>query len=335
MRAPERRVRLRDVAEAAGVSLTTASHALNGKGRVDSSTIARVHEVAAGLRYRPDPRGRALRTGASHSLGIVSAPRDFSPNELEGRLSYHMRLATAAATEALRSDYALLLFPLYVAEHWFDTVLLDGVIVVHPMPGDVLVTLCRDRRIPYVTVGRDAFDAPGGQPSVAVDGEAAVRLALDHLRERGSKHPALFVPTLGATPGEVEVAYRASAARDRYEPIVRRLATDDAVRRSAAAMRDVLHDDPDVDGVFCGYDAHAAGAVRGTRESGRSVPDDVRVVGAEGFWTQQHDLSITAVDHRPDLQGVEAVRLVVGLLAGDGNPQRARVAPELILRSTT
>src|SRR3954464_814221 len=62
---------IRDVAGAAGVSVGTASHALNGTGRVAASTRARVAGVADRLGYRPDPRGRALRSPRTTTLGLV------------------------------------------------------------------------------------------------------------------------------------------------------------------------------------------------------------------------------------------------------------------------
>ena len=56
------RVSIRDVAREAGVSVTTVSHALNGKGRLNPETRERVREIADRLGYRPNPpRGRSCR----------------------------------------------------------------------------------------------------------------------------------------------------------------------------------------------------------------------------------------------------------------------------------
>ena len=70
-----RHVGIRDVAQAAGVSITTVSHALNGKGSVSDGTQRRVREVADRLGYRPDPRGRQLASGRTGLIAItVSMP---------------------------------------------------------------------------------------------------------------------------------------------------------------------------------------------------------------------------------------------------------------------
>ncbi len=58
------RVKIGDVAAAAGVSITTVSHALNGKGRLPEATRRRVREVAERLGYQPSALARGLRAGA-------------------------------------------------------------------------------------------------------------------------------------------------------------------------------------------------------------------------------------------------------------------------------
>ncbi len=55
---------LRDVASAAGVAVSTVSYALNGKGRVDAATRARVQEVADRLGYRANRSAQNLRVGS-------------------------------------------------------------------------------------------------------------------------------------------------------------------------------------------------------------------------------------------------------------------------------
>lgn len=74
-KARTRRVTLRDVARAAGVSINTASRALNGKPDVSEATRARVQAVAAQLDYRPNQVARGLRQQKTATLGVVSGVR--------------------------------------------------------------------------------------------------------------------------------------------------------------------------------------------------------------------------------------------------------------------
>src|ERR1700730_6079574 len=64
-------VDLRQVAQRSGVSVSTASRALNGSKRVSAETAARVRTTAAALGYRPNASARALRTARSAFIGLV------------------------------------------------------------------------------------------------------------------------------------------------------------------------------------------------------------------------------------------------------------------------
>src|SRR5438046_10212833 len=88
---------IRDVAKAAGVSVTTVSHALNGKGRVDPNTRARVAQVVRRLGYRANRHARGLRIGRSGSLGLLLPVSGDARSDETLRLDFDMRLAGAAA----------------------------------------------------------------------------------------------------------------------------------------------------------------------------------------------------------------------------------------------
>ena len=77
------RVSIRDVAREAGVSVTTVSHALNGKGRLNAETRKRVREVADRLGYRPNPAARSLVSGHTGLIAAIpSLPRELQPDIL-------------------------------------------------------------------------------------------------------------------------------------------------------------------------------------------------------------------------------------------------------------
>src|SRR5579871_2176081 len=85
------RVRIRDVAKAAGTAPSTVSNALNGKGHVDPATRERITQVAAELGYVPNRTARGLRSGRAGVLGIMLSGR---PEAGEvANVSYNLRLA--------------------------------------------------------------------------------------------------------------------------------------------------------------------------------------------------------------------------------------------------
>jgi polar amino acid transport system ATP-binding protein len=105
-----KRPTIHDVASAAGVSVTTVSDALNGKGRVDPATRKRVAQVVQSLGYRANRHARGLRSGLSGALGLL-LPVDADARSDEAlSLDFSMRLASAAAATTFSHGQALMLF---------------------------------------------------------------------------------------------------------------------------------------------------------------------------------------------------------------------------------
>src|SRR4051794_13811840 len=104
------RVTLRDVAEQAGVSVTSASEALNGRGRVSAATRAHIEQVAADLGYRPNPSARSLRVGSSRLIGLVVCPyRDLPTRHITN--DFLGPLLQEYAIAAVRRGYAIIVLP--------------------------------------------------------------------------------------------------------------------------------------------------------------------------------------------------------------------------------
>src|SRR5436305_1797030 len=108
---PERRrVTIRDVADAAGVSISTVSHALSGRRPISTATKERVFAAAAELGYGADPHARALRTGRSGLIGLILRPRDAIHGSMAGTETF-TRLLGAIATTVLEHKLGLVHVP--------------------------------------------------------------------------------------------------------------------------------------------------------------------------------------------------------------------------------
>src|SRR3954465_13100790 len=68
---PPRRATLKEVAKAAGVSLASASYAMNGAGSVGEATREHILKVAADLGYRPNQSAKAMKTGKTGAIGLI------------------------------------------------------------------------------------------------------------------------------------------------------------------------------------------------------------------------------------------------------------------------
>src|SRR3954470_1265251 len=179
------RVSIRDVAREAGVSVTTVSHALNGKGRLNPETRERVRDVADRLGYRPNPAARSLVSGRT---GLIAAVPSLPPglNIEFSEFAFFSELIAAATGVAVGRDNALVVSP--PAADWFvwDRVPLDGVIVIEPVPAGPALPDLRRRGLPFVTV---SADPSGGDRDAVVrsDDLGGVTRMLDHLVDAGAQ----------------------------------------------------------------------------------------------------------------------------------------------------
>ena len=174
-----------DVARAAGVSITTVSHSLSGKGRVDPATRKRVREVAAELGYVPSRAARNLALGRSDTIGLLLPQLPTMPLEELLAFDYYGRVALAASQAALHQGRALLVLPIVQSASHLASFGLDGLIVLDPSIDDPRLSLLDGLVTRTVLMGQDPRGAFG--PAVAIDTAGSTRALLDHCWERGAR----------------------------------------------------------------------------------------------------------------------------------------------------
>lgn len=326
-----KRVNIRDVAERAGVSITTVSHALNGKGRVDPTTRQRVVDAARGLGYHPNQNARNLLMQRSGMLAMTLSSHDRAPVGLFD-LEFFVRFINAATSAALALGYALVLAPPGGAEA-FDGVDIDGAIVVDPSPRDPLLLALRERNIPVVTSGR-ALELP----EIAwVDNDLAggMRTLMDHL-SRATKRIALltYSPDYSFTVDTRRAYDEWCASVGMPTLVVEAEGGLTEAAGSAAALK--LFAVPDRPGAVCAVvDRHAVGAAEAAKSLGLSIPADIQiacVTDSEAARSSQP--AITALDLQPETNGRRAVESLIRLI--DGEDARADLVPtRLLARGST
>jgi len=319
-------VTIRDVALAAGVSPSTVSDALNGKGRVDARTRTRIGRVAARLGYQANRHARSLRSGRAMTLALVLPRAAGRPRDLEMLgIDYYMELASTAARSAFERDHAVLLVPPLSSPDDLRRFAVDGGIVVDPQANDPMVDLFEELSLPWVVVDRDAGRS-GEQWCVAADNAANTKLALDHLRDGGARRIALLTaPDEWSWFRDSRRAYEEWTAANGQTPIVVEAALQ-SLEPSAAATAAALLDGPDrPDAVFAPPDRFAAGVLRAARERGLRIPGDLRIAaGVDSHLMLTADPPVTAIDLRPAAVGDAAVDLLIARIRGE-QAERTRI----------
>jgi LacI family transcriptional regulator len=294
--APQRRaVTLSDVAERAGVSIATASKALNDRDEVAPATRERVVAAAVEMSFTPNQAARSLLAGKTGTVGILTS-------DLEGRFVIPVLMgAEDAFGEGQVNVFLCDARGDVIRENHHLKALLnrrvDGIIVVGRQT-DPRRSLGHDLPVPVVYAYAPSEDP--GDLSLTPDNRAGGRLAVEHLLSCGRTRIAHITgdPSYRAAHDRVEGVLGAMAAAGLQlvgEPMFSEWS--EHWGRAAAAV--VFDRNPDVDGIVCGSDQIARGVLDTARDLGRDVPDDVAVIGYDNW-------EVLATNARPELTTIDA-----------------------------
>jgi DNA-binding LacI/PurR family transcriptional regulator len=321
-----------DVARVAGVSHQTVSRVLNGSGKVHPETRARVLSAVRLLDYRPNSVARALVTGRTQTLGVVSFD-----TTLYGPASTLFGIERAAHAE----DYFVSVVSVTTLDR--ESILsaverlraqgVDGVLVIAPLQSaaDAVVHVPGDLPVVAVEAGPEHT-----VPVVAVDQVAGATAATRHLLELGHR----TVWHVAGPPGWVEAHQRTDgwlAALEAAGADAPPVLVGDWSARSGYELGRRLVTVRDVTAIFAANDQMALGILRAVHEAGRAVPRELSVAGFDDIPEAQYFTPpLTTV--RQDFMEVGRQSLMLLLAQMDGparSSSRVVVEPELTVREST
>lgn len=304
------RISLRDVAAAAGVSVTTASHVLSdapGK-RVSAATRERVRQEAQRLGYRPNSLARGLRLQRSHTIALISDEIATTP--------FAGRLVLGAQEAAAKRGWML-----FLVNTGFDAALEDreiGALRERQVDGFLYGTMYH-REISVPAALRDVplvlLDARTADPtvsSVVPDEVGGGRTATEVLLAAGHRRIGFItnVDDIPATGGR-HAGYAAALADAgvRLDPDLVVAHDSTAAGGRAAAERLLTRTDRPT-AVFCFNDRMAMGAYQAAAQLGLRIPEDLSVVGFD-------DLDLITDSLLPGLTSVALPHYEMGAWAAD------------------
>ncbi len=312
-------VGIKEVAERAGVSITTVSHALNEKGRISPETRRRVFEVVEELGYRPNATARNLAGGRSGLIGMCVA----QPGESSFSVSdyaYYAELISAASVAALDRGYALMLALNARPDAWSPSQV-DGAIVVDPIAGDPMLEDVERAGAPVVTTGR----VPGRSSGwwVDTDHRSVTHAMLDHLAARGAERIALLGSLRIASYSiDTHKAYLEWCDEHGQQPIDVTVRTDLTESAGFEATVKLLRRKRPPDAVHSPLDPLARGALLAAQSRGLSVPHDLMVSGCpDSAACRSSRPGLTTFEFYPSRIGAAAVEILTALIEGSEPPQ--------------
>jgi LacI family transcriptional regulator len=330
--ATRKRVTIKDVAAAAGLSPAAVSYAMRGV-QTSPETQERVRQVAEELGYTGNAVARALARGRTGLVGILSGSlEDLSEQRFVetlgrqlGRHDLHMVVVDARG----EPDRERML-----ARQLADQ-LVDGLVISPLDPSDASWAEIAEI-LPIVTVG-DALAGPT-VGEVLFDNRTGVGTVLEHLHGLGHRRIAVLTPSRPSTPdrpAERVVAELCAALGMEATVVNTRHSIEDSTEAAAA----LVAGDPRPTAVFCLSDSIACGVYAAAAACGLEIPRDLSVAGYD-----DHPIALvvapqlTSVDWGlPDV-ATAAAGLLASAVAGRPRPRsraRVRVAPALVERAST
>jgi LacI family transcriptional regulator len=330
---PTRQATLGDVARRAGVSVTTASRALNGRGRIGAETRRLVQEAARALNFTPNPMARGLLAGKTGTVGLIT-------NDLVGRFSIPVLMGVedgfAADTVSVflcdsRGDPA--------REQMHLKALLsrrvDGLIVVADN-ARIRPSLGRDVPVPVVYAHGESADP--ADMSVTVDNVQAGRIGVEYLLSKGRRRIAYVggVTTLKGAAERAKGVTEALAAAGLGlcgEPMFG--PWSESWGREATSL--LLESGSAPDAIMCGSDHIARGVLDVLHDRGKAIPQEVAVLGHDNWVSLAADSRPTLSSIDMQLQGLgrRAAQLLLDAMAGRSAPGVVRLPCIIVEREST
>jgi DNA-binding LacI/PurR family transcriptional regulator len=335
---------LEDVARVAGVSRATVSRVINGVRNVDPQLHEVVWAAVGQTGYVPNRLARSLVTRRTGTVALVvsdSESHDDDPFMSRFFADPYFGRVVGGLMSVLRQTGIQLALQIVGTEDGRRRLVgdlrngqADGAIVLSLPAIDPLPRMLTDGGVPAVMIGRPGEAVPINYVDLA--NETGATLAAEHLLGRGCQR-------IGMISGPADVP----ASHDRISGFRRTMAKrghgwvpieagNFTQESGETAMRALLGPHPDLDGVFVANDLMAVGALLALRQAGRSVPDQVAIVGFDDSSAAVAAApALTTVRHPLEDMAAEAARL---LLARIEDPQM-RVSsviyePTLVLRQS-
>lgn len=323
---------MRDVAERAGVSISTVSHVINDTRPVAAATRTRVQDAMRELNYYKNAFGRRLARGRSDALGLLISDIEnpFFPELIKSfenavvSRGWDVLLCTTnydpeLARKAIRRMIENKVQGVAVMTSQLDSSLVDELVAA-----DMPVVLMDG------VAGR-------GRSSVRIDYSNGALEAVRYLRDLGHNRLGFISGPLNRVSA---VTYRQAlvdAVASFELPEVRFVQGDNTAEGGRQAMREVMAESRPPSAVLCGNDLAALGAMQALAEAGRRVPEDFSIIGAD---------DITAARYSsPPLTTIRIPRDRLGLMAFDALQRLIRMKrrtgveavleSQLVVRSST
>lgn len=322
-------ITIRDVAQRAGVSVTTVSRALNGTGPVSDEVRRRVEAASAELRYLPHGTARSLITRRTDVFGVVLP-------DLFGE--FFSEVIRGMDPQAQQRGYHLLLSGSRDGRREIEFAVgamrgrVDGMIVMSPDVGGAELEGCLPPDVPVVLLNCDV--AGTAFSAINVDNYGGALEMVRHLIRLGHRRVAMITGAAANFDARERLRGFRAAIEEAGAPVAGVEAAGDFTEAGGyRAALELLEDGHPPTAIFCANDSMAVGAISALRRAGKRVPDDVAVAGFDDVPIGRYlSPSLSSVRVDVNRMGARAVELLCHAIAGDAPPAQELLETRLVIR---
>ncbi len=327
------KVTIKDVAREAGVAISTVSNAMNNSNLVNEETRAKILEVAERLDYVPNMNGRMLKTKRSNELAFLtsSIQGDYfttflgSMNQQCNDMGYTLNIVITRDDDVIRN---------HILGKGFDGIF----IFLGEWFREAGIQLLEKHRIPAVFLDRAYSSSRIG--SVVFDSRRMGYQAAKYLINLGHRGIGFLEGSMDVFDGvqrkqgyldameEYGLPVRQEFVLDgRFDELYTYNAVTSFLRRREVEMPDAF---------IAGNDLSAVGCINALKDAGYQVPQDVSVVGFDDIPVAKYlSPKLTTVKNPISLQGIAAVKMLVGIIQERGCGRVESLAGELLVRESS
>ena len=330
-----KQITIREVAQAAGVSIATVSRILNGQGGVSPGLVEQVETAVKELKYQPNSVARALKVRESKSIGLLipDIENPFFPALVRGVEDaaqiggYALILCNTDGKQGEEEKYIRFLLSKQI----------DGIIFTGNFTAEDWKKWLPVLNVPVVLLDRRVEGTSFS--TVMVDNYLGAFMAVEHLIQQGNKKIALISGrALSANNGDRIKGYFAALKQYGLPQHPELMAEGQFSFESGYnAVDQLVNQGVDFDAVFACNDMMAIGAIERLIELGRRVPEDVAVVGFDNIrMAGWYKPALTTVDQPVYEMGQIAAQMLIEHMNGTKREaEQVVIKPELVLRQSS
>jgi LacI family transcriptional regulator len=331
---------IKDLAKAAGVSITTVSRALNGYSDVSEKTRSRIKKLANELAYRPNAQAQSLVLKKTKTIGVIMSEIKRS----HGKDSLSFEVLCGINDRASELNYDLILFSTNPNKQFQKTYSdlcrerrVDGAILQGLKINDVyLKEVVNQSLFPCVLI--DIPRSGDWVGHVTSDNIHGAWEAMRHLIGLGHRRIAMINGYNEADVSHQRLSGYMLALQEAGIPYDSALVLDGRFTEEggAAAMNEIMEMHPDVTAVFCASDLMALGAMQAAERAGRIIPESISIVGYDDISLASYCVpKLTTVHQEKYELGYQAAQLLIDMLEGRQVRHKVMLNSELIVREST